>query len=77
MDRIMEKERQLEALAQQDEIYNLWKEAWEFCGPAFMAFANAQPEDVKNFLWGYADAGPMMQQRKVNLACEYMEFEKN
>ena len=45
--------------------------------PCFYGFSNAQPEDVKNFLWGYADAGRMMQQRKVNLACEYMEFEKN
>lgn len=76
MDMRMEKERQLELLAGQDEIYNLWKEAWEACGPAFAAFANAQPENVRNFLWGYADAGRMMQQRKVNLACEVMEFTK-
>lgn len=71
-----ERERHLQAIAENDQVYNLWRHYWENYAQEFAAFANAQPENIKNFLWGYADAGRLMQQRKVNLACENMEFIK-
>lgn len=72
----MDNEKRLEQLACKDEIYNRWRRSWEDCAKDFASFANAQPENIKNFLWGYADAGRLMQQRKVNLACENMAFMK-
>ena len=73
---ILEKERQLERLAQTDRTYIMWKRCYEEYAAQFEAFANAQPEETANFLWGYAESGRLMQQRKVNIACETMEFAK-
>ena len=73
---ILEKERQLEHLAQEDTTYNMWKKCYTEYSAQFEAFANAQPEEIANFLWGYAESGRLMQQRKVNIACENMEFPK-
>lgn len=39
-----------------------------------MEIARKQPEEIQDILWGYAAGGRMMNQRLVNLACEYMEF---
>lgn len=64
----------MEFLAQEDKTYILWKKSYESSAEKFEAFANAQPEKISNFLWCYAEAGRLMQQRKVNLACEYMSF---
>lgn len=71
-----EKEEKLEQLAQQDEVFKVWQRSFEDCIQPFAEFANSQPEEIQNILWGYADGGRMMQQRKVNLACAYMEFQE-
>ena len=65
---------QLEQLAAQDNIYCLWKKSYQESAEAFAEFADRQPEEIRNILWTYAESGRLMQQRKVNLACEYMEF---
>ena len=72
----LEKERQLEHLAQNDKTYLIWKCCYEEYAAKFEAFAKEQPEEIANVLWGYAESGRLMQQRKVNLACENMEFAK-
>lgn len=71
-----ERERQarLSDLARRDEAYALWAKCYQNCSPQFEAYANAQPEDVRNILWGYAESGRLMNQRIVNLACEYLVF---
>ena len=69
-----EKERKLEGLAQKDKIYLMWKNCYEESAEKFHAFANGQPEDIRNFLYEFAESGRLMQQRKVNLACEHMVF---
>lgn len=74
MEQWQDNEKKLKMIAQEDPIFLLWENAWTACSQAFADFANAQPDEIKNVLWGYADAGRMMQQRKVNLACTYMRF---
>lgn len=73
---VLKKERQLETLAQRDSTYLLWKQSYEENAAQFEAFADGQPEEIRNFLWAYSESGRLMQQGKVNLACEYMEFAK-
>lgn len=72
-----EKAAQLTALAKQDEIYLMWKHSFADCADAFREYADAQPQDIRNMLWGYAECGRLMQQRLVNLACKYMDFLSN
>lgn len=69
-----EKEERLEKIAQKDESYLVWKKSFEEFEKPFEEYAYSQPKEIRNILFGYADAGRMMQQRKVNLACAYMEF---
>lgn len=66
--------KKLRSLAEQDTVYQAWANSFADCRDAFTAFASAQPEDIRNMLYGYADCGRMMQQRLVNLACEHMHF---
>lgn len=66
--------RRLRELAEQDEIYQIWKHGYDDCAKAFREFADSQPEEISNFLWGYAECGRIMQQRIVNLACDHMVF---
>ena len=66
--------QKLDALAKQDEIYLMWKHSFADCADAFREYADTQPEDIRNMLWGYAECGRLMQQRLVNLACKYMDF---
>ena len=68
------RQQQLFQLAEKDEIYQVWAKSFEDCREAFIAFANTQPPDIRNMLYGYADCGRMMMQRMVNLACENMVF---
>lgn len=70
----LENELKLEQLACQDDIYTVWQKSFELYAQSFAEFADRQPEEIRNILWGYAEAGRMMQQRKVNLACAHMEF---
>jgi hypothetical protein len=65
---------QLDKLAAQDEIYGVWKNSYDSFSADFALFANSQPEEVRNTLWGYAESGRLMEQRKVLLACAYMDF---
>ena len=74
MENAWEKEEQLEKMAQKDESYLVWKKSFEKYEKAFEEYVYCQPEEIRNILFGYADAGRMMQQRKVNLACEHMDF---
>ena len=74
MDDLMEKQRRLEALAKTDTSYTLWHRTYQDCAKAFENFVNQQPEEIRNILWGYAEAGRLMNQRLVNLACENMDW---
>ena len=67
---------QIYAIAAEDSIYQIWQRSYEDCRDAFAEFANSQPEEIRNMLYGYADCGRMAQQRLVNLACKYMVFPK-
>lgn len=64
----------LEDIAEKDEVYNIWKHSRQEYAEAFEAYANGQPDEIRNMLWGYAESGRMMLQRQVYLACRYMEF---
>lgn len=68
------RQKKLQRLAENDEIYQVWANSYKDCIEAFTQFAASQPEEVRNMLYGYADCGRMMQQRLVNLACENMIF---
>lgn len=66
--------KRLENLARADEIYNVWyKSRLEFA-EQFQQYADAQPQAVRNMLWGYACSGEMLLQRMINLACENMDY---
>lgn len=64
----------LNIIADQDESYTIWKKTFHESAPQFEAYANSQPEEIRNILWGYAESGRLMYQRLVNLACEQMDF---
>lgn len=72
----LEKYRKLTAIAEADNVYQLWERCYRESVEAFTRYADSQPEEIKNLLWTYAESGRLMQQRKVNLACEHMEFLK-
>jgi len=61
-------------IAEEDEAYQAWHRSWQEFAPAFMDFANSQPEETRNVLWGYAEAGRLAYQRMMNLACTHMAF---
>ena len=69
-----ENREKLYALAEQDNIYMVWKNTFEDCASPFKEFAGEQPDEVRKFLWGYAEGGRLMMQRIINLACDQMEF---
>ena len=62
------------AIAETDNIYQVWARSYEDCRESFAKFAATQPEDIRNMLYGYADCGRIAQQRLVNLACDHMIF---
>ena len=68
------RQRRLTALAENDPSYILWRNCREEFRQAFADYANAQPEEIRNFLWGYAQSAELTQQRLVNLACLHMSF---
>ena len=65
---------QLLAIAETDNIYQVWARSYEDCRESFAKFAETQPEEIRNMLYGYADCGRIAQQRLVNLACDHMIF---
>ena len=70
----IERLRQLQAIAETDNIYQVWARSYEDCRESFTQFAATQPEEIRNMLYGYADCGRIAQQRLVNLACDHMVF---
>lgn len=66
--------KKLLALAESDSIYQLWNSCYIEHKSEFEAFVNAQPEHIRNFLWGYSESGRLIYQRLVNLACRHMTF---
>lgn len=73
-DRDFEKMDRLNQIAERDYAYTVWKNCREEFTQAFHAFADSQPEEIRNMLLGYASAGDMMSQRILNIACEHMDF---
>ena len=71
---MLSQHKKLYQIAQEDAIYHTWTSSFETCRDDFIRFADAQPENIRNFLYGYADGGRMAQQRLVILACENMMF---
>ena len=69
-----EKQEKLYKMAEQDSIYQVWKNGYESNIALFKQFADTQPEEVQNVLFGYADGGRIMMQRMINIACDEMEF---
>lgn len=69
-----ERGKQLWALAEQDDIFLIWKDGYETCERPFREFAESCPEEIRKILYGYAERGQMMCQRVVNIACKYMDF---
>ena len=51
------KRERLYALAEQDNIYTVWKKSYEDCAQPFQEFVSKQPEDIRNILCGYAQCG--------------------
>jgi len=69
-----EKLQRILVIAQKDFSYLAWQKTFQEAEEDFEAFANSQPLNVQTILWNYAHGGRMMNQRLVNLACEYMDF---
>ena len=67
----------LQQIAKQDDIVILRQKTRETLAPQFEAFANTQPQEIRNILWGYAESGRLVYQRMVNLACLHMDFAKD
>lgn len=70
----LKKQTVLLRIAEQDNAYVVWKKTYEECTKQFEDYAYAQPEEIRDILWGYAAGGRLMNQRLVNLACEHMAF---
>lgn len=64
----------LNNIAQSDRAYLVWKLSYETTASEFEAYANQQPDNVRQMLWAYAESGRLMNQRLANLACENMRF---
>ena len=74
MEKQFQRQRRLIELAKEDKSYQVWYNCREEFRQAFADYANAQPEEIRNFLWGYAKSAELTQQRLVNLACRHMIF---
>ena len=72
-----ERQERLLKIAQQDEIYQAYRQSYDECNQNFSRFVKWCPKKVRNYLCGYAESGRLMMQRMVNLACEHMEFPEN
>ena len=69
-----QRQRRLLKLAEKDNSYRVWAKSYEYYRNDFIQFASSQPDEIRNFLYGFAESGLLMQQRLVNLACEYMKY---
>lgn len=69
-----QRQERLRKIAEEDNIYQVWAKSYEYYRDDFNRFASSQPDEIRNFLYGFAESGLLMQQRLVNLACEHMKF---
>ena len=70
----LQRQKHLRALAEQDEIYVMWKTCYEQSADKFAKIMKWCPKNVRNILTCYAESGRLMYQRMVNIACDHMEF---
>ena len=68
------RQQRIYEIAKKDLAYQVWRDSFEQFHDAFAQFAGEQPDDIRNILYGYAEAGRMMNQRMVNLCCQNMVF---
>ena len=71
---VLGKLSKVHALAASDEDYCKMERDWKRFEKEFETYVDPLPEEVRNFLWGYAHMGILMGNRKRMLACENMEF---
>lgn len=71
---LFEKQQRICKLAEQDEAYRAWRDIYQKYCDAFETFVETQPVEIQDMLWGYAGGGRFMNQRLLNLACQYLEF---
>ena len=69
-----ERMKHLQQIAEQDEVYLVWKNSHEEFAADFNRFIKWCPKKVRNYLCGYADSGRLMYQRMVNITCTHMDF---
>ena len=69
-----ERQKHIEKIAEKDLIYRTWYQTFLESEAAFEAYAAEQPEEIRDILWNYAAGGRLMNQRLLNIACEYMDF---
>ena len=74
MDIMLRRQARLREVAEEDEIYIVWKKTCENNAARFERFSGFMPKRIRNILFSYADGGRLMMQRMVNIACESMEF---
>lgn len=68
------KQNHIEKIAENDPIYMAWFQTFAESEAAFEAYVSKQPKEIQTILWNYAGGGRMMNQRLLNIACEYMDF---
>ena len=73
-DHFPDNQARLEEIAEADDVYLLWRRGYLKSAEGFAAFADSQPDEIRDLLWAYAESGRLMWQRMVNLACLHMRF---
>ena len=71
------KENRMEKLleiAAGDAVYRTWSGILREEELAFENFADQQPQEVRDLLWGYVGIHRILADRMLELACEYMAF---
>lgn len=71
---VLERQDTLMRIAKDDAAFQAWEKSYRDSESGFMQYADAQSEELRNILYGYAESGRLMYQRLVNLACEHMVF---
>ena len=51
-DPMLENMTRLLRIAEEDASYQAWYQSWQKFAPEFAAFANSQPEEIRNILYG-------------------------
>lgn len=74
MDKIIERQRKVIKLAEEQLTYQIWSDLQEKTKRDFDDFLLQQTEDVQSMLLSYAGSCLMTGQRLLNIACEYMDF---